>query len=135
MPIVFLNYHVMSSNSSNSNFEFRKPICEFWWVLFVPLSKLEGDGGHLRLAGNWFDSTLRKTVGSWEISWKRDSPDRARFSKERAMTDGCGTQTNSTDFCLMDSGLDKQVLTICLEMHSWEDCLSTMWVMPVGLPM
>merc|ERR1719259_1097280 len=57
------------------------------------------------------NSTLRKTVGSWEISWK----------------------TNSPDFCLMDSGLDRQVLTICLEMQSWLDCLSTMWVMPDGL--
>merc|ERR1711915_336244 len=65
MPIVFLNYHVMSSNSSNSNFEFRKPICEFWWVLFVPLSKLEGDGGHLRLAGNWFELNLAED--SWEL--------------------------------------------------------------------
>merc|ERR1711915_1127236 len=65
MPIVFLNYHVLSSNSSNSNFEFRKPICEFWWVLFVPLGKLEGDGGHLRLAGNWLELNLAED--SWEL--------------------------------------------------------------------
>merc|ERR550517_1556504 len=38
--------------------------------------------------------------------------------------DGCGMQANSTDFCLMESGLDKQVLT---------NCLSTMCFMPVGM--
>merc|ERR1712029_1305467 len=79
------------------------------------------------------NSTLRKTVGSWEISWKRTSPDRARFSRERANTDGCGTQAKSTDFCLMDSRLDRQILTICLEMHSCLDFFSTMCTMPVGL--
>merc|ERR1711973_481061 len=55
----------LSSNSSNSNFEFRKPICEFCWVLSVPLSKLEGDGGHLRLAGNWLELNL--VEDSWEL--------------------------------------------------------------------
>merc|ERR1712029_598053 len=55
----------LSSNSSNSNFEFRKPICEFCWVLSVPLSKLEGDGGHLRLAGNWLELNLAED--SWEL--------------------------------------------------------------------
>merc|ERR1711973_880317 len=55
----------LSSNSSNSNFEFRKPICEFCWVLSVPLGKLEGDGGHLRLAGNWLELNLAED--SWEL--------------------------------------------------------------------
>ena len=41
------------------------PISEFWWVLFVPLSKLEGDGGHLRLAGNWLELNLAED--SWEL--------------------------------------------------------------------
>merc|ERR1711951_322002 len=68
-----------------------------------------------------------------KTSWIRDSPARALFSRERALMDGRGTQTNSTDFCLMESGLDRQVLTICLEMQSWLDCLSTMWRMPVGM--
>merc|ERR1719204_1756830 len=33
----------------------------------------------------------------------------------------------------MESGLERQVLTICLEMHILVDCFSTMWVIPTGL--
>merc|ERR1711915_104491 len=65
MPIVFLNYHVLSSNSSNSNLEFRVVfISEYRW-LSVPLCNLEGDGGHLRLAGNWLKLNLAED--SWEL--------------------------------------------------------------------
>merc|ERR1719474_1853293 len=33
----------------------------------------------------------------------------------------------------MESGLERQVLTVCLEMHSLVDCFSTTWVIPTGL--
>merc|ERR1711951_29867 len=79
------------------------------------------------------NSTLRKTVGREESSWGRAIPERARLSRERAWTDGHGMETNSTDLCLMEIGLERQVLTICLEMQSLPDCFSTTWVMPTGL--
>merc|ERR1719391_114169 len=94
---------------------------------------LEGDGGHLRLAGDWLKLNLAED--SWELT---DLLDEGLTSKG-ALLEGARqhgwweTQENSTDFCLMESGLERQGLTICLEMQSLVDCFSTTWVIPTGL--
>merc|ERR1712029_828719 len=102
-------------------------------MLVVALCLLEGDGGHLRLAGDWLELNLAEH--SWELrDLLEDNLSRqGALLKRASQEDGCGTQANSTDFCLMDSGLERQVLTICLEMQSWVVCFSTMCIMPVGL--
>merc|ERR1712029_837506 len=125
--LYFLNDQHSQLDQIEKNLEFFLCFCG------CQLYCLEGDGRHLRLAGDWLELNLAED--SWELANLLDEglTARARFSRERDTMDGWETQENSTDFCLMESGLERQVLTICLEMHILVDCFSTMWVIPTGL--
>jgi len=69
-------------------------------LIHVPLGKLEGDGGHLSLAGDWFELNL--TEDSWEL---RDLLEE-RLTRESPLLEGA-----SLDGWLWDAGkLDRLLL-------------------------
>merc|ERR1719295_1479675 len=96
------------------------------------INKSGSASGFERCSG--IPSTLNRPVGMIHVVEKQST--KLCISKQMVKTclsKPLSIKQKSVEFCLMESGLERQVLTICLEMHSLVDCFSTTWVIPTGL--